>query len=124
MTDKVLNINESRMKDKGSDREWKSVTGKNGQLKDVSSTQIGQALIFDEALRITPLFMDWVNNTCAKNYRKDLKEEFSCEEIVVQSLADTMFYLTGLIHVVPDWKKKKVSRHNKVNLIQKKLFPD
>lgn len=124
MTDKVLNINESRMKDKGSDREWKSVTGKNGQLKDVSSTQIGQALIFDEALRITPLFMDWVNNTCAKNYRKDLKEEFSCEEIVVQSLADTMFYLTGLIHVVPDWKKKKVSRHNKVNLIQNKLFPD
>ena len=56
-----MNTNEQKMKLKGEAKVWASITNSSGKAKDVSSTQIGQQLLFDEALRMsTRTLKDWI----------------------------------------------------------------
>jgi len=65
--------NEIEMKAKGVTKVYKDIVTKAGNNKNVSSTQIGQQMLFDEALRIFPEVLDWINNTSANMHRTKLK---------------------------------------------------
>ena len=58
-----MNENEYKMKEKGESKVWASLTNSNGNAKDISSTQIGQQILFDEALRILEDFNVWVTKS-------------------------------------------------------------
>ena len=64
---------EIKMKIKGEAKVYKDILTKGGVSKNISSTQIGQNILFDDAIRILPEIWDWVNNKSARMYRGKLK---------------------------------------------------
>ena len=62
-----MNNNEQQMKEKGESKVWNSILKANGKAKDISSTQLGQQILLEEALRIQPEFEAWVE----KSYEGD-----------------------------------------------------
>ncbi len=69
--------NELEMKWKGESKIFQDLTTKAGNAKAVSSTQVGQQILFDEALRIQPTIIDWIHNGSARVYRSSLKAYFT-----------------------------------------------
>ena len=58
-----MSANEQKMKLKGESRVWASITKSNGKAKDISSTQIGQRILFNDALLIVDPFMLWIEKS-------------------------------------------------------------
>lgn len=120
-----MSINEQKMKLKGESRVWASITSPNGKAKDVASTQIGQQLLFDEALRILPEFKAWLD-VCSKRDRLVLRELFCDDETTTRLILQTLFYLAGSTSGVleADRSKKKKTRHKSIRSINTKVFTD
>jgi DNA-directed RNA polymerase len=118
-----MNTNEQKMKLKGEAKVWASITNSSGKAKDVSSTQIGQQLLFDEALRILPEFKDWLDNT-GKNDKSVFRSVFSDDESTMILILKTLFLMAGNLSGALDRGGKNKTRHKRVNSIQSNFFPE
>ena len=120
-----MSSNEQLMKEKGESKVWKSLIKSNGNAKDVSSTQLGQQILFDEVLRIKEDFMNWVNK-CSKIDRVVLRDLFKEDDITDGLLLNTLFFLAGSASGALDYKTtdKKRTRHKKIKSINEKIFPE
>jgi len=118
----MVNKNENRMVERGQTKVWKTILTKQGNTKTISSTQLGQQIIFDDALRIISLVRDWIDNGSAKSYRKELISYFVNDKILLEKITETMLYLVGAIYTERDESNK--NRHRKINSIQKHVLQD
>ena len=120
-----MNENEYKMKEKGESKVWASLTNSNGNAKDISSTQIGQQILFDEALRILEDFNIWVTKS-SKLDRLTLKELFKDDDITLELIMSTMFFLAGSSSgaLAQNSSNKKKTRHKKIKSIHEKIFPN
>ena len=117
------NINEQLMKSRGESKVWNSILKPDGKGKDITSTQIGQQLLFDEALRILPTFNKWVSNS-NKSDRLVLRNLFSDDDKTIELLLKTLLFLSGGTSGALDYKStdKKKTRHKKIKSINEKVF--
>ena len=111
------------MKKRGEQKQFKSLLTNSGVYKQIGNTQAGQKIIFDEALRISPLVCDWINNKSGVNYRGELKEYFDCEEKVLTKVVECFLYMAGSIYAT-DSKSRGTGRHKRVNSLKDKLMPE
>jgi len=111
---------ESKMKIRGEDRVWKVIKSKTGS-KYVPQTQIGQHLIFDDALTSLPKIRNWIDNQSYEGDRMELKEYFLTDDILIQKTVET-FLLLAARSVVERKSQKIKSRHKSISTIQKKVF--
>lgn len=118
-------LNEDEMKDRGEFKVKKNILTKSGQFKTISSTQNGQSLILDEAIRILPDVKDWIDNKSGKLYRSTIKEYFIDDEIIMQKIVEIFLYMSGSIfYQDPEDHKKSRNRHKQVNGIKEKIMPE
>ena len=123
-----MESNEMKMKVKGESKIWASITKADGKAKDISSTQLGQQILFDEVLRIQEDFEKWISK-CNKADRLVLRDLFHDDDIKyskIQSLMlKTLFFLAGSASGALDYKStvKKKTRHKKIKSINEKIFP-
>lgn len=121
-----MNNNELRMKLKGEQKVLKEITTKMGNIKEVSATQIGQQILFAEALELLPRIVDWINNGSARVYRGELKAYFKDEQFTLEKLTQTLLFLSGTIYFgdsVTNSKQSK-TRHKKINSLRAKIMPE
>ena len=118
--------NELEMKALGESKVFKDITTKSGNVKKVASTQIGQQILFDEALRILPSVMDWIDNKSAKVHRTTIKAYFTSEDMVLSKVTQTLLFLSGAIYYGDNANKNKAvkTRHKKVNGLRKRILTD
>lgn len=121
-----MNKNELEMKNRGEARVRKTILTKDGNYKNVSSTQIGQQLLLEEALLILPEIRDWIENGSAKTYRGELREYFSNDEILLEKTIQSFLFLAGAIYDSLDSNKSKNSktRHKKIKTLKDKIMPE
>ncbi|UXQ88806.1 RNA polymerase [Tenacibaculum phage Larrie] len=127
-----MNLNEQKMKLKGENKISSSIKSKSGKFKDVASTQLGQQILFDEALNNLHEVKDWIYNGSARVYRKELLNYFESandegEQIfdegkLVEKMAETYLFMAGSIYVEKD--ARTTSRHKKVNTLIERILPD
>lgn len=119
-------ILEKGMKTEGENKVWKDILKESGKTKDISSSQTGQAILIDEAIRISPLFKNWVENESGRKDRRELKEYFDTEEMCEEKVLQSLFYLAGSIHLEKDsrFSKSNVRRHKKIATLQRAIFPE
>ena len=117
---------EIKMKAKGEAKVYKDILTKGGASKKASSTQIGQKILFDEAIRILPEVWDWVNNTSARMYRNKLKEYFKTEDFLLEKITQTLLFLSGQVYYGENQSKGLVSksRHRNIAGLCKKVTPE
>ena len=120
-----IQSNEEIMKKKGESKIWKSLIKSNGNAKDISSTQLGQQILFDEVLRIKDDFIVWVNKS-SKIDRLVLRDLFHDDDITNSLLLNTLFFLAGSASGALDYKStdKKRTRHKKIKSINEKIYPE
>lgn len=113
--------NEKKMKSRGEKKVWDDIIKKSGDLKNVSSTQVGQQLLLDETLRVLPLIRQWIDTSSAHIYRSELQEYFTDDTILSEKLLQTYFILAGTIHneFESTSKRRKKTRHKKINTLKK-----
>ena len=118
--------NEERMKTRGENRVWNTIIGRSGNVKKIPATQLGQQIIFDDALTILPAIREWIEKGSASIYRKELKDYFVNDDILIQKITETFLLLAGSAHITlfRSDTKKVATRHKRINLIQKKLMPE
>ena len=118
-----MSINEQKMKLKGEAKVWASITKSNGKAKDVASTQIGQQLLFDEALRILPEFKSWLK-VSSRADKLALDEVFFDDDEIVRLVLSTMFLMSGNLSGALDYdNKKKKTRHKNILSVKNHIFP-
>lgn len=118
-----MNINEEAMKKRGEAKVWSTIKTKNGGIKTIASTQLGQHILLEDALNILPKIKLWIESGSAKIYRRQLKEYFSDEDFVLQKITESLLLLSGAIHTDGDSKLKRGNRHKRVNTIRNKTMP-
>ena len=118
-----MNTNEQKMKLKGEAKIWASITNSSGKAKDVSSTQIGQQLLFDETLRILPDFRVWIGKS-GKMDKAIFKEVFKDDETTIVLMLKTLFLMAGNLSGALDRGGKNKTRHKRINSIQSNIFPE
>lgn len=119
--------NEELMKMKGETKVWKSIKTKSGGFKKIASTQLGQQIILKEALEVLDEVREWINTGSARVYRRELKEYFIDDEILLAKIAETYLFLAGSIYndaSVAGKENKNISRHKRVNTLKTKVLPD
>ena len=120
-----MNVNEQAMKDRGEARVWKAVQSKEGKPKKMSSTQLGQQLMFTEALDIFEDIKHWIYEGSAKVYRSELKNYFTTDEFLLEKLTETLLLLANLTYYDYDSAgKTNPTRHKKVDTIRRKVLTD
>jgi DNA-directed RNA polymerase len=122
-----MNSNEQIMKAKGESKVWKSVTANPGSKKKIASTQIGQQLLFDEALRIFEDVKDWIHNKTARRYRRAFTEYFTNDDLLLQKIIETMLVISGDIEgITGDIEAKTLgrSRRKKVQTVKDRVLPE
>lgn len=117
--------NEIIMKAKGEAKVLKDIVTKAGNNKQVSSTQIGQQMLFDEALRILPTVLDWIENKCSTKYRSFFLEYFDEDQKLLEKITQTLLFLSGSIYYgESNTGRAAKSRHKDVNGLCKKITPE
>ena len=121
-----MNKNESRMKSRGSEKVWKTIKTREGNNKNISSTQIGQQLLFEDALSILDQVRLWINEDSAKLYRAELQTYFADDEILLEKITQAYLFLAGAIYDGVDSNKGRTveTRHKKINTLQSKVMPE
>lgn len=122
-----MNSNELMMKLKGEDKVWNSIKSKNGSKKKISSTQIGQQLLFDEALRIFEDVKDWIHNKTAKRYRAAFTEYFNEDEFLMKKITETMLLMSGDIEGISENSDTPIagkSRRKKIQTLKDRVLQD
>jgi len=133
--------NEQQMKAKGESKVWNSIIKGNGQAKDIASTNIGQQILMDEAIRVLDKFEEWVGKS-SKMDRVSLKKTFPAsittglddsgkevdivDDTTLSLILKTFLFLTGSASGALDYKTvgRKKTRHKKVKAVNEKIFPD
>lgn len=118
-----MSENELEMKKLGEDKVWKDIITKAGNSKNISSTQIGQQILLDEALRMLPDVMHWIHKTSGKSYRGLLKAYFTDEQVVLDKITQTFLFLVGNIYYSESLISGR-TRHKNISGIQKKVMPE
>ena len=138
---------EIEMKNLGDEKVWKDVVNKNGDYKNISSTQIGQNLLLKETVRVSPLIRDWINNKSHKHYRAELIDYFKYRDstdrdergklikkdsdwFLEEKILQTMLFMAGFIEdAIIHSKSKGVSgvvktknRHKRVVSLQNRVL--
>ena len=141
-----MSTNESRMKERGETKVWNTIRTKTNKVKDIASIQLGQQIILEESLRILPEVRDWINNSSAKSYRKDLKKYFQNKEaldaiirshgnnmeedqaedqFLLTKITQVLLFLAGSINISEsDKKAKRSNRHKKINTLRNRVMPE
>lgn len=121
-----MNNNEAVMKAKGEAKVLKGITNKNGKLKAVANTQVGQQMLFTDAIAIEPTITRWIHKESANVYRKELKAYFVDEQFVLEKVTQTLLQLAGSIFYGdnPNTGKSSKTRHKKVESIRLNLMPE
>lgn len=117
---------EQRMKERGESKVWKTILSKTGSSKKISSTQIGQQILFSEALKIQPKIREWINES-APIFRKDFQDYFYDDEFLLQKITEILLLMVGSMHVeYADTNRQKVkkTRHKKIKTIQSKILEE
>lgn len=123
----MMNKNESKMKFVAEDKVWKEIYTKSGNSKLVSSTQVGQNMIFKEALRIQPIVQDWIDNKSSTHFRESLQVYFYDEEFLLTKITETLLYLSGSVYYgdISNGKgRPDKRRHKKIRGIYKRILTD
>ncbi len=121
-----MNDNEKMMKSRGEKKVWKNVLTKNGDFKNISSTQLGQQMLLDDALEILPKIRLWIEEGSAKVYRGALQKYFKDDDILLEKILQSFLLMSGAIYESVSNKNKKVihSRHKKISTLQSKVMPE
>jgi DNA-directed RNA polymerase len=117
---------EVRMKQRGEARVWNGVVSKQGDSKNISSTQIGQQIIFEDALKVLPIAREWIEVGSASSYRKELKQYFFDDDILLQRITESFLLLVSTSHIeggIFNASKRIPTRHRRVATIQTKIMP-
>ncbi len=115
------------MKKKGENRVWKNTLSKTGKQKKIHQTQIGQQVILNEALNILHKVREWIEVGSAKLYRKELKEYFSDDDILLEKITSSLLILVSPYHIDSVGStsgKQTKTRHKRINTIQSKVMPE
>src|SRR6478609_1454613 len=114
---------EEGMKIKGEQKVWKNTFSKTGGNKNIPQIQIGQQLVMEEAIRLVPIFQDWIDNKSSKLYRAELKSFFAEEQFLLQKLVESILLLisSSSLSINP---ARSSTRHKSIELIRKKIMPD
>lgn len=110
------------MKQRGEDRVWSSIRTKQGNFKNISSTQVGQQILFEDTLKILPGVKKWINEGAGKSYRRMLKQYFNDEEILIEKILQSFLFLAGTINNGDG--SSKSNRHKKVNTLRSRIMPE
>jgi len=121
MEEQSLLLDENKMKLKGEEKVWKTISSKTGTPKTISQMQLGQKLIFDETIKLTPQLRDWIENKSSTSHRVELQDYFITDEILLQKMTETLLLLASTSHVTKT-PTKVHSRHKSVLLIQRKVL--
>lgn len=113
--------NELRMKLKGEDKVWKDIYSKSQNSRTVTQSQTGQRLILDEAIRLTPIVISWINGSAKSGYKKELDETFFDENEILLKITETLLLLTSSILIISS-KATTATRYSNVVLVQEKVF--
>lgn len=120
-----MSKNESFMRRKGMIKVKKEILTKNGGFKKISSTQIGQKIIFDEAIRILPEVKKWIKTGSANTYRRELLMYFNTDEIILEKITQSFLILAGEIYNYSSiGKNVSKTRHKKLDIIRENTFPE
>ena len=90
--------NEIEMKAKGVTKVYKDIVTKAGNNKNVSSTQIGQQMLFDEALKLTPTIREWIEKKAGTKNKKAFRDYFKDDEFLLTKITQTLLFLSGSIY--------------------------
>lgn len=114
---------EEKMKQRGESKVWKSTYSRTGANKSIPQIQIGQQLIMEEAIRLVPIFRDWIDLKSAKHYRGELKAYFVEDQLLLQKLVESILLLisSSSLSIKPG---KITTRHKSIELIRKKIMPE
>lgn len=114
---------ERSMKLKGEEKVWKGTLSKTGKNKAIPQIQLGQQLVIDEAIRLLPIFQDWIDNKSSKSYRGELKAYFQEEQFLLQKLTESILLLvsSSSLNINPT---RSATRHKSIELIRKKIMKD
>lgn len=121
-----MSLNEELMKAKGETRVFKDIKTKDGKYKKISSSQIGQQMLFEEALRVLDQVKIWINSGSGRSYRKGLQNYFlkdDEDEFLLSKLSQTYLFLAGSVFH-HDMTNSKSSRQHRVLTLQKYIMPD
>lgn len=120
----IKSENERIMRKRGEDKVWNTIMSKNGNGKSISSTQDGQVILFKESERVLPDVSRWVNEGCSKLVRKEMKEYFYDDDVILVKTLETYFILAGEIYFSNSINKDldKSNRHKQVNSIRRIVF--
>ena len=121
-----MNDNELLMKLKGEQKVLKEITTKLGNIKEVSATQVGQQILFAEALEILPKITNWIHKESARVYRGELKAYFVDEQFTLEKITQTLLFLSGTIYFGDGTNSTRTSktRHKKINSLRAKIMPE
>ena len=122
----MMNRNEELMIARGQEKTWKDIFTKSNDLKKISSTQVGKKLLMDEAMRILPEVVAWIETKCSNTHRVIYKAYFENpedpenQENLLTKIAETMLLLSGNIEEGTGGGK----RHKKIETLQRHLMPE
>jgi len=126
---------EKRMREKGVKKVWKDIFNKSHNIKTVDKTQVGQQLLFDDALKMLPLLEKWV-----ERYKKSKTEDdgenvkvfFEKKDKLLIKTTAILFYLststkidkTNLLIKSEGEAVRTKKRHRDIDLIKSKVLPE
>lgn len=114
-------LDEARMKQRGEDRVWKTISSKSGAAKTATQMQLGQQLIFNDTIRMLPILRDWIEVKSSEKYRGELKAFFLDDDFLLLKMTETLLLLASTAHVLKALPNKPHSRHKSINLIESKV---
>lgn len=116
---------ERKMKLRGEDRVWKTIRSRDNNFKKISSTQIGQQLIFEDAINILDKVRRWIEVDSASVYRKELQTYFVDDDFLLQKITESFLLLAGSSYIQDKPSENKViTRHKRISVIQKKIMEE
>ena len=120
-----MSNSEAGMKTRGEDRVWKSILSKDNNFKKISSTQVGQQLIFEDAIHILDRVRKWIDIDSASVYRKELQDYFENDDILLEKITASFLLLAGSSYIEEKTTDSKiVTRHKRILTLKNKLMED
>jgi DNA-directed RNA polymerase len=114
-------LDEAKMKQRGEDRVWKTISSRSGAAKTVTQMQLGQQLIFNDTIRMVPILRDWIEAKCSEKHRTELRVFFADDDFLLLKMTETLLLLASSAHVLKALPNKPHSRHKSINLIESKV---
>lgn len=114
--------NEQKMKSRGEKKIWKDIKKESNEFKKIPSTQIGQRLIFDEALRVFDEVRDWIKAGSSTVYKKKLQKFFIEDDILLEKITQTYLFMAGSIYREFENNVCHKVRHKNISVLEKNIL--